>query len=75
MTLQDVFDILIKRFWIKPPPNLEPAELDEWKTTFYQDTVRSDLEVCSFLEHELNHLVVIIESLLPLRPWSPMKRC
>ena len=31
MTLQDLFDLLVNRFWIQPPPNLAPAELEEWK--------------------------------------------
>ncbi|KAK7682391.1 hypothetical protein QCA50_014596 [Cerrena zonata] len=31
MTLQDLFDLLVTRFWIQPPPNLNPTELADWK--------------------------------------------
>jgi son of sevenless-like protein len=31
MTLGDLFDHLVNRFWIQPPPNLDSQELGEWK--------------------------------------------
>jgi son of sevenless len=30
-TLDELFDLLVQRFWIQPPPNLTPPELAEWK--------------------------------------------
>jgi son of sevenless-like protein len=30
-TLDELFDLLVQRFWIQPPPNLTPSELAEWK--------------------------------------------
>ena len=30
-TLDELFDLLVQRFWIQPPSNLTPAELAEWK--------------------------------------------
>ncbi|EGO23624.1 hypothetical protein SERLADRAFT_469753 [Serpula lacrymans var. lacrymans S7.9] len=30
-TLDDLFDLLVRRFFIQPPDELEPRELDEWK--------------------------------------------
>lgn len=31
-TTNDLFELLVQRFWIQPPDNLEPEELEEWKT-------------------------------------------
>lgn len=31
MTTNELFDLLVKRFWIHPPDGLNPQELDEWK--------------------------------------------
>lgn len=28
--LDDLFDLLVKRFWIQPPDSLNPLELEEW---------------------------------------------
>ena len=39
MTLQDLLDLLVSRFWIQPPPNLIPTELEEWKK-FKRDIIR-----------------------------------
>ena len=30
-TTDELFDILVARFWTQPPENIAPAELDEWK--------------------------------------------
>jgi son of sevenless len=30
-TLDELFDLLVQRFWIQPPPNLTPPQLAEWK--------------------------------------------
>ena len=30
-TLDELFDILVRRFYIQPPNNLAPTELEEWK--------------------------------------------
>ncbi|TFY69536.1 hypothetical protein EVJ58_g335 [Rhodofomes roseus] len=30
MTVDDLFDLLVKRFYIQAPPNLSPAEFEEW---------------------------------------------
>lgn len=29
--LDELFDLLAKRFWIPPPDNLNPRELEEWR--------------------------------------------
>jgi son of sevenless len=29
-TLDDLFDLLVQRFWIKPPDGLKPKEFEEW---------------------------------------------
>lgn len=30
MTLDELFDLLVERFWIEPPENLAPEELEDW---------------------------------------------
>ncbi|KAM5535086.1 hypothetical protein V8D89_011314 [Ganoderma adspersum] len=30
MTVDDLFELLTKRYWVSPPPNLKPTELEEW---------------------------------------------
>ncbi|KAI0689705.1 ras guanine nucleotide exchange factor domain-containing protein [Cytidiella melzeri] len=30
MTLDELFDLLVQRFWIEPPENLTPEELEDW---------------------------------------------
>ena len=30
MTLDELFDLLVQRFWIQPPESLTPAELEDW---------------------------------------------
>jgi son of sevenless len=30
-TLNELFDLLVKRFRIQPPDNLNPRELEEWR--------------------------------------------
>ena len=30
-TVDELFDLLVKRFSIQPPPNLTPQELSEWE--------------------------------------------
>ena len=30
MSLDELFDLLVQRFWIEPPPNLTPEELEDW---------------------------------------------
>ena len=30
-TVDDLFDLLVQRFWITPPDGLKPNELDEWR--------------------------------------------
>ncbi|KAF9816905.1 hypothetical protein IEO21_03779 [Rhodonia placenta] len=39
MTLDDFFDLLVRRFWVQPPANLSPAELEEW-TKLKQHVIR-----------------------------------
>ncbi|KAJ7712427.1 ras guanine nucleotide exchange factor domain-containing protein [Mycena metata] len=29
-TVDDLFDLLVQRFWIQPPPKLSPSEREEW---------------------------------------------
>lgn len=29
--LEELFDLLVKRFWIEPPDGLNPRELEEWE--------------------------------------------
>jgi len=29
-TLDELFDLLVQRFWIQPPPKLSSTEHDEW---------------------------------------------
>jgi len=29
-TLDELFDLLVQRFWIQPPDGLKPKELEEW---------------------------------------------
>lgn len=29
--LDELFDLLVRRFYIQPPSNLAPAEFEEWK--------------------------------------------
>ncbi|THH11669.1 hypothetical protein EW145_g522 [Phellinidium pouzarii] len=38
-TLNELFDLLVKRFWIQPPDGLKPKELEEW-TKLKQQHVR-----------------------------------
>ncbi|EJF63378.1 ras GEF [Dichomitus squalens] len=40
MTVNDLFELLTQRFWIPPPPNLKPKELEEW-TRMKQQIVRT----------------------------------
>ena len=30
-TLDELFNLLVDRFWIQQPPNLNSQELDDWK--------------------------------------------
>lgn len=30
-TLDELFDLLVERFFIQPPNNLTPTELEEWR--------------------------------------------
>lgn len=39
MSVDELFELLTKRYWISPPPNLKPAELEEW-TRLKQQIVR-----------------------------------
>ncbi|KAH9854744.1 ras GEF [Lenzites betulinus] len=39
MTVDELFELLSKRFWIQPPPGLKPQELEEW-TRLKQQIVR-----------------------------------
>ncbi|KAI1789570.1 ras GEF [Ganoderma leucocontextum] len=49
MTVDELFELLTKRYWISPPPNLKPAELEEW-TRLKQQIVRMRvLNVCRTL--------------------------
>ena len=41
-TTNELFDLLVARFWTQPPENLAPAELDEWKR-LKQHVVRARL--------------------------------
>lgn len=38
-TLNELFDLLVQRYFIKPPENLSPDQLDEW-TKYKQHLVR-----------------------------------
>ena len=31
MTLDELFELLVQRFWISPPDTLTPEELEDWK--------------------------------------------
>lgn len=31
MTFDQLFNLLVERFWIQPPPNLNPPELEDWR--------------------------------------------
>ncbi|KAG8214799.1 ras GEF [Butyriboletus roseoflavus] len=31
MTLDELFNLLVERFWIQPPPNLNSQELEDWR--------------------------------------------
>ncbi|CAL1713340.1 unnamed protein product [Somion occarium] len=39
MTLDELFNLLVNRYWIKPPENLNPTELEEW-TKLKQHVIR-----------------------------------
>ncbi|KAI0916974.1 hypothetical protein AcW2_007229 [Taiwanofungus camphoratus] len=39
MTVDELFELLVRRFWIPAPPNLSPAELEEW-TKLKQHVIR-----------------------------------
>ncbi|RDX53355.1 ras GEF [Lentinus brumalis] len=39
MTVDQLFELLTTRFWISPPPNLKPNELEEW-TRLKQQVIR-----------------------------------
>ena len=39
MTVDELFELLTKRYWISPPPNLKPTELEEW-TRLKQQVIR-----------------------------------
>ncbi|KAI1790116.1 ras GEF, partial [Ganoderma leucocontextum] len=39
MTVDDLFELLAKRYWVSPPPNLKPTELEEW-TRMKQQVIR-----------------------------------
>lgn len=31
MTLDELFNLLVERFWIQPPPDLDSHELEDWR--------------------------------------------
>ena len=31
MTLDELFTLLVERFWIQPPPDLNSQELEDWR--------------------------------------------
>lgn len=39
MSLDELFDLLVRRFWVQPPDSLNPAELEEW-TKLKQHVIR-----------------------------------
>lgn len=39
MTVDELFDLLERRFWIEPPPDLKPSEYEEW-VTLKQSVIR-----------------------------------
>jgi len=46
-TLDELFDLLVQRFWIKPPAQLTPSELEEW-TKLKQHVIQLRLVNCSY---------------------------
>lgn len=40
MTVDELFELLVQRYWISPPPNLKQSELEEW-TRLKQQIVRT----------------------------------
>lgn len=52
--LDELFELLVKRFWIQPPDTLTPRELEEWRK-LKQHVIRMRL-VALFREHRLNSL-------------------
>jgi len=50
--LNTLFELLVQRFWIKPPENLNPQEFDEW-TKLKQHVIRMRL-VCIFFRIPLD---------------------
>lgn len=39
MTVDELFELLTKRFWVREPPELKPNELEEW-TRLKQQVIR-----------------------------------
>lgn len=39
-TVNELFELLVHRYWIQPPDGLKPAELEEW-TKLKQHVIRS----------------------------------
>ena len=31
MTLDELFNLLVQRFWVQPPPGLNSQELEDWR--------------------------------------------
>ena len=48
MTVDELFELLTKRYWISPPPNLKPTELEEW-TRLKQQVIRMRYVYCALL--------------------------
>lgn len=58
-TLDELFDLLVKRFYIKPPEGLSPSELEEWRRlkqhiiqTRVLNTIKTMITDDDFLEKE-----------------------
>ena len=69
MTVDELFHLLVKRFYIQAPPNLSPAEFEEW-TKLKQSIIR--LRCVFFLRTQslLVNEVVYIGCSISSRRWS-----
>lgn len=52
-TLDDLFELLVQRFYIQPPDNLSTTELEEWKK-LKQHIIQMRFVLMAFVEPNLH---------------------
>lgn len=52
-TLDELFELLVRRFYIQPPNNLTPTELEEWRK-LKQHIIQMRFVLRIFIESDLD---------------------